>query len=308
MFKPRQIPAAATASSPPTVEWVRQRAKHRLLGVGVLVLAGVLVFPMLFDTQPRPIPVDIPIEIPSRQSVKPLTTELPASAAAGAEDAPDERIPPPGRPEVKAEAGKGKEANLREEVIAGSAAATRVQEARSPVAAPAPKPTAPPAAVPVARVVVVPPKPVAEAKPAAEVKPKVTPPPSVHAAPVAPVVAAPAPPHATPPDTSRASESARARALLEGRPVAIAKAAEPPAPADGQRFIVQVGAFAELTRAQQVRSALERVGLKTYTHVTDTPEGKRIRVRLGPFATRADAEKAAAKAKTTGVPAAILTL
>jgi DedD protein len=108
---------------------------------------------------------------------------------------------------------------------------------------------------------------------------------------------------ATSATAAAAAEAARARALLEGKPVA--KAA--PAAVEG-RFIVQVGAFAETARAQQVRQQLERAGLKTYTHVADTAEGKRIRVRLGPFSTRADAEKAAAKAKATGLPAAILTL
>jgi DedD protein len=69
-----------------------------------------------------------------------------------------------------------------------------------------------------------------------------------------------------------------------------------------------VGAFADASKAQQVRLKLEHAGLKTYTHVADTAEGKRIRVRLGPFASRAEAEKAAAKAKAQGLPSAILTL
>ena len=43
---------------------MRKRAKHRLIGAAVLVLAGVIGFPLLFDNQPRPISVDIPIEIP----------------------------------------------------------------------------------------------------------------------------------------------------------------------------------------------------------------------------------------------------
>jgi DedD protein len=42
--------------------------------------------------------------------------------------------------------------------------------------------------------------------------------------------------------------------------------------------------------------------------VAETAEGRRIRVRLGPFTTRADADKAAAKAKALGVSPAILTL
>ena len=55
---------AGPAAQPESVEVMRKRAKHRLIGSAVLVLIGVVGFPLLFDTQPRPIPVDIPIEIP----------------------------------------------------------------------------------------------------------------------------------------------------------------------------------------------------------------------------------------------------
>jgi DedD protein len=69
-----------------------------------------------------------------------------------------------------------------------------------------------------------------------------------------------------------------------------------------------VGAFAENEKAREVRLKVERAGLKTYVHVAETPQGKRIRVRVGPFTTRAEADKAAAKIKTLDLPAAILTL
>jgi DedD protein len=294
MFKTRQPSAAAPVSNPPTVEWVRQRAKHRLLGVFVLVLAGVLLFPMLFDSQPRPIPVDIAIEIPSKQTAPPLL----ATPAEG-------RQAPDGLPAASASAAPsdgrstGDAAVVREEMVGGSEAALRVQEASQQ---PPPNGRTVPAQASAAGAT---PAPVAPA-PAAAPQPR----PQVASAPATPS-APPAPPAplAAPAPSAKEAEAARVRALLEGRPVAsvkpAAQAAEAPA---GQRFIVQVGAFAESTRAQQVRNNLERVGLKTYTHVADTPQGKRIRVRLGPFATRAEAEKAAAKAKTTGVPAAILTL
>ena len=65
----RSAPAAAPAES---VESMRRRARHRLVGAAVLVLVGVIGFPLLFDTQPRPVAVDIPIEIPDRNKVKPL--------------------------------------------------------------------------------------------------------------------------------------------------------------------------------------------------------------------------------------------
>ncbi len=62
----------AAASPAESIEVMRRRARHRLIGAVVLVLAGVIGFPLLFDTQPRPVAVDIPIEIPDRNKVKPL--------------------------------------------------------------------------------------------------------------------------------------------------------------------------------------------------------------------------------------------
>jgi DedD protein len=113
-------------------------------------------------------------------------------------------------------------------------------------------------------------------------------------------------PKEPPPAPKKPDDAARAQALLEGK--VVPSAAVPAGDAAAARFIVQVGAFAETDAAQAARLKLERAGLKTYTHVAQTPEGKRTRVRLGPFATRAEAEKAAAKAKGLGLAAAILTL
>ena len=63
-------PTPPTASE--SVEAMRKRARHRLVGAAVLVLIGVVGFPLLFDSQPRPIAVDIPIEIPDKGKVRPL--------------------------------------------------------------------------------------------------------------------------------------------------------------------------------------------------------------------------------------------
>jgi DedD protein len=70
----------ATHRPPESVEAIRTRARHRLIGAGVLVLIAVIGFPVLFDTQPRPIAVDIPIQIPDRNKPKPLQAPAPAAA------------------------------------------------------------------------------------------------------------------------------------------------------------------------------------------------------------------------------------
>ena len=209
------------------LDTVRKRAKHRLIGAAVLVLVGVVGFPLLFDSQPRPIPVDIAIEIPARQSVKPLATATPASA-------------------------------------------TPAPSAAPATPAPDPAPVAPPAAV-------------------ASVTPAATPVPAV---PSVPAAAAP----------RVAEDSARAKALLEDKPVADANA-----PTE-LRLVVQVGAFADAAKAREVRLKLEKAGLKTYTQVADSKEGKRTRVRVGPFANKAEADQAALKIKALDLPATILSL
>src|SRR5437763_3993004 len=80
--------SAATARQGESIEAMRRRAKHRLIGAAVLVLIGVVGFPLLFDTQPRPIAVDIPIEIPDRNKAKPLPVPAPAAAKAPVAQAP----------------------------------------------------------------------------------------------------------------------------------------------------------------------------------------------------------------------------
>ncbi len=240
--KPGDDPAASHRQ-PESVEAMRRRARHRLVGAAVLVLAGVIGFPLLFDTQPRPVAIDIPIEIPDRNKVKPLAPPradargpvtvasappLPVVAAAPVE--------PPAAPKVENKA-----------------------------AAPAPAPVPAPVTEPVAK---------APAKP--------EPRPAAKAEPVA------------------ADDGAKARALLEGK--------QPTVAAVEGRFVVQVGAFADPGKARETRLRVEKTGLKTYTHVAETKDGKRIRVRVGPFANRAEADKAAEKIKGLDLPAAILTL
>ena len=61
---------------------------HRLIGAAVLVVAGVIGFPMLFDNQPRPIAVDIPIEIPDKSKARPIALPASPPAAAPATEAP----------------------------------------------------------------------------------------------------------------------------------------------------------------------------------------------------------------------------
>jgi DedD protein len=72
--------------------------------------------------------------------------------------------------------------------------------------------------------------------------------------------------------------------------------------------VVQVGAFAEAAAVREARGKLEKLGLPSYTQVVETSTGSRTRVRLGPFSSREDADKAAAKAKAAGLAGTVLAL
>jgi len=96
--------AAGAAGPAESVEAMRKRAKHRLIGAVVLVLIGVVGFPLLFDTQPRPVAVDIPIEIPGKNTVKPLVMPAPApKVAASAPAAASEKVATPSSLEPREE-------------------------------------------------------------------------------------------------------------------------------------------------------------------------------------------------------------
>ena len=238
MIHSRSGSQGSSSAPPQSIEAVRRRARHRLIGASVLVAIGVIGFPLLFDSQPRPIAVDIPIEIPARPVSAPLPKPAPAAASTVA--------PAP------------------------AAAPTAAAPTPSPEPAPAPAPAAAPSAAPVQAQSPVP---------------------------------QPAPAKAPEPDRTAATEAARAQALLQGQPAPAASTA-----AATERVVVQVGAFADEARARETRQKLERAGFKTYTHVAQTAEGRRIRVRVGPYESRAEAEKVATRVKALGLPAAILTL
>jgi DedD protein len=256
---------ATPTPAPESVEAMRTRARHRLIGASVLVLLGVIGFPLLFDSQPRPIAVDIPIEIPNKNTVKPLTTATtqvkPATDIVVESDAGKEVVSKPPAPAV---ANVVKPAVVAPAVVAPATVASRTATgsvstgaASSPAAKPATKPTDKPADKP-------------------------------------PV---------------RNDDGAKAQALLEGKDTTTQKPASAPvAAAASARFVVQIGAFSDAVKAHEARVKLEKAGMKTYTQVVNPKEGKRIRVRVGPFESKGDADKTADKIRKLDLPASVLEL
>ncbi len=67
-----------------SVEVVRRRALHRLVGSLVLVTLGVIGFPLVFDTEPRPIDPALQVNIPNKDTMPPMAAASERSAPAAA--------------------------------------------------------------------------------------------------------------------------------------------------------------------------------------------------------------------------------
>ena len=299
-----------------TIDTLRRRARHRLIGAAVLVGLAIIGFPLLFDTQPRPVAVNAPITIPDKDKVAPLRTPDPVPAAASLGE--------------------------REEMVSGAVAprgGERTASASAAAVAPARRASAEKPAAPTR-----------DARPdaaAADARAKAEEAARLKAEEAARAKAAQAKreeeakaaqarrdddrsqaqtdAQAKREEAARAKreqearakreselrakreEAARARALLEGRGT---PSADKPAAADakGGRFIVQVGAFADDSAVREARQKAERAGVKTCTQTVETSAGKRTRVRAGPFSSREDADKAAGALKKAGLGGSVLSL
>lgn len=266
-------PGSSTDTAPPgassvaaqAVQAARQQARRRLVGAVVLLGIGIIGFPLVFQTQPRPIPVDIPIEIPNRDKAGALTTvggEAPAPAPKAADAAvvaPATKAAPQGKAEPAARGGPASPAEAA--ALDGAPAGGPSVSAADKVAA-------------------------------APVEVEVLPP--TRKAPEA------AKPEAAKPQAAKTEAAKTEAAKTE------ATKAEPDK--DRGRFVVQAGAYTDAAAVREVRGKLERMGLKTYTQEVVVDGSTRVRVRVGPFSSKQDAQEVQNKIKAAGVAASLLTL
>ena len=266
-------PSADALSNTPaeSVEVIRKRARHRLMGSVILVLGAVVGLPLLFDSQPRPVAIDTPIVIPDRNQVAALTAPSAiVKPAAPSKEIVLEAAEPPNGPATKSAVANTAALDPHEEVVTKDT------------------------------------KNVAKVDPKTEVKPEVKSEAKPEAKPEVKPESKPETKTVAKSDTKEgvkdaAKDAAKAKALLDGK--------EATKPAEtAVRSVVQVGAFADLAKAREVRTKLESAGIKTYTQDVETKEGKRTRVRVGPFATKEEADKAAEKIRKLNLQATVLKL
>ena len=95
-----------------------------------------------------------------------------------------------------------------------------------------------------------------------------------------------------PPAQTAAVEQQAPTAASEPPAPASSSATESPAASVAQSFVVQLGAFSNAQNATRLAAKVRDNRFSAYTEVVSTSGGKRTRVRVGPYPTRAAAEQA----------------
>ena len=114
----------------------------------------------------------------------------------------------------------------------------------------------------------------------------------------APPVAPAAVPEPAPAATATAAASAPAQAT--------AAEPQPPEPAPAERYLINVGLFAQQDNALRTHATLQQAGLPAISESVQTRNGLRTRVRVGPFATREQAAAAAGKVRALQLDAVVV--
>lgn len=94
---------------------------------------------------------------------------------------------------------------------------------------------------------------------------------------------------------AKEGDAKRAAAILAGQ------AAEAKPAAKSGEFLVLIGAFSNEANVKTLKAKLSEQGIKTFSEPLDTPQGKKTRVRAGPFASREAADKALERMRRIGV-------
>lgn len=240
----------------------KKRARRRLIGSVALVLALVITLPMVLDTAPKPLDADIAIQIPAR-------------------DAPENRQPLR-QPPANSPLGMPGEADPVEEIIELPMTPKRV-----PLHAATKPESGTNAGKPGIVAQTEPPKAAIdrvslksslekEAEKQAESRQK---------RPIAAGDAAET--------KGKAEDEAKAESRREQSKSATEKKAE--------RIVLQVAALTSQDKVAELQTKLAGAGVRSYTQKVATGSGERIRVRIGPYSSREEAEKARAKLAALGL-------
>lgn len=285
----------------------KKRARRRLVGAIALALGVAIGLPMILDSEPKPLANDIAIQIPAKDKPAEETTVASAAPAkpVAQNDALDqsEEIVEPADPAPKAAAVTPARAESKEPVAWTEPKEVK-PEPKKPEAKPEHKPDSKPDSKLVAKAEVR----LAEAKAEAEAKAKreadaeARAKREAEAKRLAKAEAKPESKHESKPESkaeSKPDDAARAMAILEG------KAAAKPAEAEGaSRYVIQVAALSAKDKVDELQGKLQAAGIKSFTQ--KSPSGELTRVKVGPFGSREEAEKAKAKLQKIGLSGSLV--
>lgn len=240
---------------------LRGKARRRLVGAIALVVVISAVLPMVLDNKPKPVSQDIAINIPKQE-------DSGFAAHPAATPAPS--------------ASQGSSVVVPSAPVLATAPAVKsavVAPARQDT--PAEKPADKPAAKAVER---------AAGKPAEKPVEK-------SAEKTAAKPAAKAPEKAADKTSSKTEKHQDKKTAADKS----TKSDKPAESAKGESFVVQLGAFSNADNAKQLQTKLTANHIKAYSDTLKSAGGEKTRVRAGPYATRAEADKALAKIKQLGL-------
>ena len=271
---------------------VSRKRLHGVIGGHALIVAAALLAYVLFPQGLFDAPAAQPAAAAQEPASRAASWNLPeptlATASRTAVTASVAASP------VSAQAPLPEE-DARATAVAASAplpAAESSSSASAPAAAPAPTE---PASQAIATSAQSPDTP-RSAKPAAANNEKAKAPPPASKASAPP----PAKASASAPAASKTASATKSAEPARPKPTAAAKAPAEDLATVGSApgFYINVGLFADESNARKAQSRLLNEGLPAFRQTLDGAKGTRVRVRVGPYASRSQAEAAAATVKT----------
>lgn len=285
------MPPPKTNSSAQTIDQIRVKARRRLIGAIIIVVLAVAILPWLFDSEQRPSVVDIPIEIEGQTPTVVASERSPVTVPEDPAQTMGEISPVDAGTILPQQVDNVVDANTVEQPPMTDAAAalanattgqhnegqggTDLAQSDGYAVRPAGRSYLP----------------------------------SKFPASMTSSAAASTPGQAPSDDALRA-------ATLLGDP-SIATANDTRAPAasaprtqtatgDTRSYMVQIGAYADENKANEVRARLTMAGYTTVIQTVQTEAGKLIRVRAGPYSGRAAADAVATKIRAMNLQATVV--
>lgn len=300
--KKTPVPETRKRTPPPqdpvAVEALRTRARRRLIGAAVLVGGAVIGLPTLFDKPPRPVDQNFNVRMAASDGL----TAAPAKAPAAADSA---ALPRPGSAQAAPSTGVSgtgvavAAAGTATAVGLLSGAGKKPRADDTIITETRPDPDADRLRAEKARMDKAKADKLREAEQAREAE-KVR---QARAARKAKEAKAAR-------EAQDARDAADARREAAARKARDAKAAK--SEGDGEktrRYVIQAGSFAEASAARDLGRRIGKLGLDSHEQHVETAAGSaRTRVRLGPFNSKEEALRAAARLKAAGLNAAVLPL